>query len=100
MGYVTRTIRVVIQLTAPRITLAHDPPRKLGGKVLLTGQNITSGEGDVVFSLPKIVGDWQFLIDIIPAQLAAEYLSRLRGVNCDSFQICPYIVENEGGLAG
>jgi hypothetical protein len=74
--------------------------RKLGGKVLLIGQNIPSGEGDVVFSLPKIPGDWQFLIDIIPPQLAAEYLSRLGGVDCDSFHICPYIVENEGGLAG
>jgi glutamine---fructose-6-phosphate transaminase (isomerizing) len=74
--------------------------RKLGGKVLLIGQNIPSGEGDVVFSLPKVLGDWQFVIDIIPAQLAAEYLSRLRGVDCDSFRICPYIVENEGGLAG
>jgi glucosamine--fructose-6-phosphate aminotransferase (isomerizing) len=81
------------------LVLARDV-RKLGGKVLLIGQNIPSGEGDVAFSLPKVPGNWQFLIDIIPAQLAAEYLSRLRGVNCDSFQICPYIVENEGGLAG
>jgi glucosamine--fructose-6-phosphate aminotransferase (isomerizing) len=81
------------------LVLARDI-RKLGGKIMLIGQNIPSGEGDVVFSLPKIPSDWQFLIDIIPAQLAAEYLSRLRGVDCDSFRICPYIVENEGGLAG
>ena len=40
------------------------------------------------------------MIDIVPAQLAAEYLSRLAGVDCDSFRVCSYIVEKEYGLIG
>jgi hypothetical protein len=42
--------------------------------------------------------NWQFLIDIIPAQLAAERLARLSGVDCDSFRFCSFIVEDEYGL--
>jgi glutamine---fructose-6-phosphate transaminase (isomerizing) len=72
--------------------------RKLGGKVMLVGQNVTSDIADLVFSLPEIPSLWQFLIDVIPAQLAAEHLSHIRGVDCDSFRICSYIVENEYGL--
>ena len=33
-------------------------------------------------------------------QLAAEALSRLRGVDCDSFRVCSFIVEDEHGLLG
>ena len=72
--------------------------RKLGGKLLVIGQDLSRNDGDLVLSLPNIEPGWQFLIDIIPAQLAGEYFSRLRGVDCDSFRICSYIVESEGGL--
>jgi len=51
-----------------------------------------------VFQLPAIPPEWQFLIDIIPAQLAAERLSRLSGVDCDSFRLCSFVVEDEYGL--
>jgi glucosamine--fructose-6-phosphate aminotransferase (isomerizing) len=51
-----------------------------------------------VLRLPKIPCDWQFLIDVIPAQLAAERLARMSGVDCDSFRFCSYIVEDESGL--
>jgi glutamine---fructose-6-phosphate transaminase (isomerizing) len=72
--------------------------RKLGGKVLLIGQDLPEDAGDLVFRLPKIPSAWQFLIDIFPIQLAAEHLSHIRGVDCDSFRICSYIVEDEHGL--
>jgi glucosamine--fructose-6-phosphate aminotransferase (isomerizing) len=72
--------------------------RKLGVKVMLIGQGLPADSADLAFSLPSIVTDWQFLIDIIPAQLAAEHLSHVRGVDCDNFRICPYIVESDGGL--
>jgi len=71
---------------------------KLGAKVMLIGQDLPDSVGDLVFSLPKIPGVWQFLIDIMPVQLAAERLSHIRGVDCDSFRICSYIVESEYGL--
>ena len=79
------------------LALASDL-RKLGAKVLVIGQNIPADAGDLVFCLPAIPINWQFLIDIIPAQLAAEHLSHIRAVDCDSFQICSYIVEDESGL--
>ena len=72
--------------------------RKLGGKVILVGQNVPADAADLVFSLPEISSLWQFLIDIFPAQLAAEHLSHIREVDCDSFRICSYIVEDEYGL--
>jgi hypothetical protein len=75
-----------------------DDLRRLGAAVMLIGEDISDRAGDLVFSLPRSPRGWQFLIDVIPAQLAAERLSRLRGVDCDSLRFCPYIVENEGGI--
>ena len=72
--------------------------RRLGASVMLIGQHLPESGADLVFRLPEVLADWQFLIDIIPAQLAAESLSRLSGVDCDSFKLCPYIVEDDFGL--
>jgi len=72
--------------------------RRLGAAVMLIGEGLSDVAGALVFSLPRSPRGWQFLIDVIPAQLAAERLSRLRGVDCDSLRFCPYIVENEGGI--
>lgn len=79
------------------IALASDI-RKLGGKVFLIGQDVPVAAGDLVCPLPAAPGAWQFLIDIFPAQLAAEHMARIQGVDCDSFRICPYIIESEGGV--
>ena len=49
-------------------------------------------------SLPAVPAAWQFIVDILPAQLAAEHLSHRRGVDCDRFRVCSYVVEAEGGL--
>jgi glutamine---fructose-6-phosphate transaminase (isomerizing) len=72
--------------------------RKLGAHVMLIGQKLPEDAGDLVFQLPGIPSDWQFLIDIIPAQLVAERLARLSGVDCDTFRLCSFVVEDEGGL--
>jgi glucosamine--fructose-6-phosphate aminotransferase (isomerizing) len=74
--------------------------RHLGASAFLIGQNLPPDAGDLVFQLPPLLAEWQFMIDILPAQLAAEYLARLSGVDCDSFRICSYIVEDEYGLIG
>jgi glutamine---fructose-6-phosphate transaminase (isomerizing) len=71
---------------------------QLGASVMLIGQNLPEDAADLVFRLPEVPPDWQFLIDVIPAQLAAEHLARLSGVDCDSFRFCSYIVEDEWGL--
>ncbi len=72
--------------------------RKLGARVMLVGQKVPEDAGDLVFQLPAIPSEWQFLIDIIPAQLVAERLSRLSGVDCDTFRLSSYVVEDEYGL--
>ena len=72
--------------------------RQLGASVMLIGQDLPQDAGNLVFQLPAVPPDWQYLIDIIPAQLAAERLSQLSGVDCDSFRYSSFIVEGEYGL--
>lgn len=72
--------------------------RRLGASVMVLGQELPPDAGDLVLQLPPVPPAWQFLIDIIPAQLAAERLSRMSGVDCDSFRYCSFIVEDEYGL--
>jgi glucosamine--fructose-6-phosphate aminotransferase (isomerizing) len=85
------------RMRAQDLSVAADL-RRLGASVMVIGQEISSAEGDLVFALPSIPPEWQFLIDIIPAQLAAESVAQRLGVDCDAFRICSYIVEDEYGL--
>lgn len=79
------------------LALAKDI-RNYGTEVLLIGQDVPENAGEVVLNLPRIPARWQFLLEIMPIQLAAELLSHLNSQDCDSFRICSYIVEEEGGL--
>jgi len=72
--------------------------RKLGAWVMLIGQRLPEDAGDLVFQLPQTASEWQFLVDIIPAQLVAERLARLSGVDSDTFRLCSFVVEEESGL--
>ena len=69
--------------------------------VMLIGQNLTANAAKLTLETPALAPEyshWQFLVDVIPAQLASEVLARHRGADCDSFLFCPYIIEAEGGL--
>jgi glutamine---fructose-6-phosphate transaminase (isomerizing) len=79
------------------LDLARDL-RQLGARVLLIGQQLEESDADCVLRLPPIPAQWQFLIEIIPIQIAAERLAVLCGEDPDSFRLCSYIVEDEGGL--
>ena len=85
------------QMREQDLALARDL-RKLGARVMLIGQNLPEDAGDLAFQLPAIPAAWQFLIDIIPAQLVAERLAGLSGVDCDTFRLASYVVDDEGGL--
>jgi len=74
--------------------------RKLGSSVMLIGQKVPRDGGDLSIELPEVPSSWQFLIDCIPAQLAAEQQARVSGVDCDSFRLCSFVVEDEAGLLG
>jgi glucosamine--fructose-6-phosphate aminotransferase (isomerizing) len=88
-----------VQMRDQDLSVAHDL-RELGASVMLIGENLPPQAGDLVCQLPTSPSGWQFVIDILPIQLAAERLSRLSGVDCDSFRICSYVVEDEHGLLG
>jgi glucosamine--fructose-6-phosphate aminotransferase (isomerizing) len=77
-----------------------DDLKKLGASVMLIGQRLPADSEHLVFQLPQLPPDWQFVVDIIPVQLAAERLAGLSGVDCDSFRVCSYVVEEEHGLLG
>jgi glucosamine--fructose-6-phosphate aminotransferase (isomerizing) len=79
------------------LSVAHDL-RELGASVMVIGESVSPDDGDLVCELPASPHHWQFAIDILPIQLAAERLSKLSGVDCDSFRICSYVVEDEYGL--
>jgi glutamine---fructose-6-phosphate transaminase (isomerizing) len=85
------------QMRDQDLSVAHDL-MELGASVMLVGENLPLNAGDLVFQLPTSPLHWQFVIDVLPVQLAAERLSRLSGVDCDSFRICSYVVEDEYGL--
>jgi glucosamine--fructose-6-phosphate aminotransferase (isomerizing) len=72
--------------------------RKLGARVMLIGQRLPGDAGDLVFQIPEIASEWQFLIDIIPAQLVAERLARLSGSDPDTFRLSSFVVEDDAGL--
>jgi glucosamine--fructose-6-phosphate aminotransferase (isomerizing) len=72
--------------------------RQLGASVMLTGYDLPVDSGDLVFQLPKIPAQWQFLTDVFPVQLAADRLALLAGVDCDLFRFASYIVEDDFGL--
>jgi glucosamine--fructose-6-phosphate aminotransferase (isomerizing) len=85
------------QMREQDLAVARDL-RQLGASVMLLGQDLPNDAANLVFQLPSVLSEWQFLIDIIPAQLAAERLAGLSGVDCDSFRLCSFIVEDEYGL--
>jgi glutamine---fructose-6-phosphate transaminase (isomerizing) len=72
--------------------------KRLGAQVMLIGQALPLDVAALTFQLPEVPPHWQFLLDVFPAQLAAECLSRLSGVNCDIFRFCSFIVEDDYGL--
>jgi glutamine---fructose-6-phosphate transaminase (isomerizing) len=85
------------QMREQDLAVARDL-RMLGARVMLIGQKVPVDAGDLAFQLPAIQPEWQFLIDIIPAQLVAERLAQMSGVDCDTFRLCSFVVEDEGGL--
>jgi glutamine---fructose-6-phosphate transaminase (isomerizing) len=99
---ISSRIRIAIwidveKMRAQDLALAADL-RKHGANVMLIGQDLPKDAADVVLQVPQVPPAWQFLIDIIPGQIAAEYLARIRKADCDNFIFCPYVIQTEGGL--
>jgi len=74
--------------------------QKLGASVRMIGHGMPEGIADLTLQIPRIPSAWQFLIDCIPDQLAAEQLARMSGEDSDTFRLCSFVVEDEAGLLG
>jgi glutamine---fructose-6-phosphate transaminase (isomerizing) len=85
------------QMREQDLSVAYDL-RELGASVMVIGENVSRNAGNVVCELPASPPHWQFVLDVLPIQLAAERLALKSGVDCDSFRICSYVVEDEHGL--
>jgi len=79
------------------LAVVHDL-HTLGAHVLLLGANLPSGAGDLQIEIPSTSPHWQFILGVIPIQLAVDVLARISGVNCDSFRFASYIVANDRGI--
>jgi glutamine---fructose-6-phosphate transaminase (isomerizing) len=80
------------------LALARDL-RRVGAQVMLIGRQLPADAGDLIFQVPPAPMHWQFLLDVVPAQLAVEKLAEIAGVDCDSFRFASYIVDQDTGLA-
>jgi glutamine---fructose-6-phosphate transaminase (isomerizing) len=72
--------------------------RSLGAAVMAVGSALPADTGDLTIEFPRWPPGWQFLMNILPAQLAAERLAALSGVDCDAFRYASYVVEDSYGL--
>lgn len=72
--------------------------RRLRGTVMAIGQDLPTDAGDLILPLPSIPSDLQYIIDVLPAQIAAERMAFRSNIDPDSFRVCPYVVETEYGL--
>jgi glucosamine--fructose-6-phosphate aminotransferase (isomerizing) len=70
----------------------------LGAVVMAVGSALPVDTGDLTIEIPHWPTGWQFLMNILPAQLAAERLAALSGVDCDTFRYASYVVEDSYGL--
>ncbi len=66
--------------------------------VLTIGQELPGQLNGHKISVPPCPWLFSPVINIIPLQLAAEKLARMKGVDPDVFFYCNFIVESEGGL--
>jgi glucosamine--fructose-6-phosphate aminotransferase (isomerizing) len=98
---VTSGIRVVIWIDdharEADYAVARDL-RSLGAVVMAIGSALPVDTGDLMIEFPHWPPGWQFLMNILPAQLAAERLAALSGVDCDAFRYASYVVEDSYGL--
>jgi glutamine---fructose-6-phosphate transaminase (isomerizing) len=85
------------QMRPQDLAVARDL-RTLGASVMLTGCDLPEDAADLVFNVPRMPRYWQFLVDSIPAQLAAERLALKAGADSDSFRFASYVVVNDHGL--
>jgi hypothetical protein len=72
--------------------------RSLRAMVMAVGSDLPDDIGDLTIDFPHWPAGWQFLMNIIPAQLGAERLALLSGVDCDAFRFASYVVKDSYGL--
>ena len=69
-----------------------------GVRILTIGNNLPADLKGLKIEMPGILYSFQPIINIIPMQLAVDRFANKKGVDCDSFRFCNFVVEHEGGL--
>jgi glucosamine--fructose-6-phosphate aminotransferase (isomerizing) len=72
--------------------------RRAGARTTLVGSDLATRASELAFNLPRGPARWQFLVELMPVRLLIERIARARGVDCDVFRFCPYVVSREDGL--
>jgi glucosamine--fructose-6-phosphate aminotransferase (isomerizing) len=72
--------------------------RAAGAKVVLVGSELPARAGDLALGTVTLPPEWRFLVELAPVRPLVEAIARRRGVDCDRFAYCPFVVEEEGGL--
>jgi hypothetical protein len=67
---------------------------------MVIGADLAGVEADLALEVPAMPPGWQFLVDVMPAQLVSERLAARRGEDPDGFRYCSFVVEGEAGLPG
>jgi glutamine---fructose-6-phosphate transaminase (isomerizing) len=96
-------VRVILWLAAEGPTRALDLAlaadlEKAGAHVTIVGRDVPIGSAGRLLDLPRGPERWQFLVELMPVRLLIERIARARGVDCDTFRFCPFVVSREEGL--
>lgn len=96
-------VRVILWLAAEGATRALDLALaadlvKAGASVTIVGRDVPIGSAGHVLYLPRGPERWQFLVELMPVRILIERIARARGVDCDTFRFCPFVVSREEGL--
>jgi glucosamine--fructose-6-phosphate aminotransferase (isomerizing) len=74
--------------------------RAEGALVMCIGSKLEAVGADLKLEIGEMPAGWQFLVDVLPAQLASERVAIEKGEDPDNFRYCPFIVQDEAGLPG
>jgi glucosamine--fructose-6-phosphate aminotransferase (isomerizing) len=97
-------LRIGLWLDADVLALADrqliSDLRAEGALVMCIGPKLEAVSADLKLETGSMPPGWQFLVDILPAQLAAERVAIEKKEDPDKFRYCAPIVQEEAGLRG
>ena len=66
-----------------------------GALVMCIGAKLQNMKPDLALEVGDMPPGWQFLVDILPAQLASEHVTRAKGEDPDRFHFCSFVMRKQ-----